>query len=382
VQRATLHVAVSVAASEAALSQALGFTGQAVAGASVRIVRAGSSAPILQPTDASGKTVFANLLPGTYFISVVRILSGDERASLPDSLSEIDAIGGAGSVALTAPSASIAVLGKSSQRGSLVISEVWSGDPRVGNSYYDGGDFFEIYNNAESPVSLSDKLVLAGFPGTYFNPDLDSCTASAPFQRDSLGIWATFIYRFPATALTLPPGGVALLATDAIDHTAFTRLAFDLRGASFEFRGGGDADNPSVPDMISVGPSDGGDLGHRGLQFYSSHPVLALAHSVDLASLQSRLGGGNRTWLRVPAHALIDVATWGPVTPSFQTCGSPVHQSVDAQQARLITDWSVDLRSIVRRSIATLADGRSILLRTKNSSNDFTAAPPSPGIVP
>jgi hypothetical protein len=36
-------------------------------------------------------------------------------------------------------------------------------------------------------------IVLAGFPGSFNNPDLDSCTASAPFQRDSLGIWATFI---------------------------------------------------------------------------------------------------------------------------------------------------------------------------------------------
>jgi hypothetical protein len=59
-----------------------------------------------------------------------------------------------------------------------------------------------------------------------------------------------------------------------------------------------------------------------------------------------------------------------------------VHPSIDAAQARVIANWSVDLRSIARRSIASLPDGRALLLRTKNSANDFVAATPTPGVVP
>ncbi len=381
IQRASLRVSVSLAPADSALARALAFSGYAVGGASVSVLRLGSTAPIVRQTDGSGDAQFTDLLPGAYLVSIVRLLSSTEQIALPASIGETDAIGGAGSVSVAAPSASVNVLGTPSQRGSLVISEVWSGDPRVGTSYYNTGDFFEIYNNSDGAVPLADKLVFAGFPGTFFNPDLDSCTASAPFQRDSLGIWATFIYRFPPDAPLLQAGGVALMATDAIDHTFFTPLAFDLRSAAFEFRGGADADNPSVPDMISVGPSDGGDLGGRGLRFYMTHPVLALANAADLASLPSQLGGGDRTWLRIPTDALLDVTTWGPATTTFQTCGSPVHPSQDAQQAKIIGDWSIDLRSITRRSIATHVDGRKILLRTKNSANDFVGAEPSPGRV-
>jgi hypothetical protein len=353
----------------------------AVPGGTVTITRIGSSTPISKVTDATGAVVFADLLPGTYLLSAVRLLNASERSALPSGIDEVDALGGAGAISLSAPDGSLDVSMTASQRGSLVVSEIWSGEPLVGSTYYDHGDYFEIYNNSDAAVSLADKIVLAGFPGTFNNPDLDSCTASAPFQRDSLGIWATFIYAFPPSAPQLPAGGTILLATDAIDHTFFTPLAFDLGAADYEFRGGADADNPSVPDMLSIGPSDGGDLSGRGMSFYMSHPVLAVAHAVDLASQPSMLGGG-RTWVRIPRDALLDVVTWGPVNPSFETCGSPVHASLDAQQARLINNWAVDLRAITRRAIGSMPDGRAILLRTRSSSNDFVAAQPSPGRVP
>lgn len=381
VQRVTLHVDVKLLPSDSVLADALDWPGGAVNGASVTIVRIGSSSSVTRSGDAAGRATFVDLLPGTYLVSTVRLLSDGERNALPTSISEIDAVGGAGALSLE-EGATLEVRATASRRGTLVISELWSGEPRVGGNYYDDGDYFEIYNNSDVSVALADKFVVSGYSGTFNNPALGGCTASAAFQRDSLGIWATFIYAFPSDAAALPAGGVALVATDAIDHRQFTTLAFDLSSASFEFRGGADVDNPSVPDMHSVGPSDGGHLSGRGLTFSASHPVLALASSMDLPGLPSKQGAGNRTWIRVPAESLLDVVTWGPVSPSFETCGSPVHASIDAQQARLINDWSTDLRSIARRTITTLPDGRAILLRTKVSANDFAAAEPSPGRVP
>ena len=381
VQRASLTISLRPSPAAAPVAAALGWAAGAVPGGTVTITRIGSSTPISKVTDETGAVVFPDLLPGTYLLSAVRLLNASERSALPAGIDEVDALGGAGSLSLSAPDGSLDVSMTASQRGSLVISEVWSGEPLVGSTYYDYGDYFEIYNNSDAAVPLADKIVLAGFPGTFNNPDLSGCTASAPFQRDSLGIWATFIYAFPPSAPHLPAGGAILLATDAIDHTSFTPLVFDLRTANYEFRGGADADNPSVPDMLSIGPSDGGDLSNRGMSFYSSHPVLAVANAVNLPSQPSMLGGG-RTWVRIPRDALLDVVTWGRINPSFETCGSPVHASLDAQQARVIDNWTVDLRAITRRAIGSMPDGRAILLRTRSSSNDFVAAQPSPGRVP
>jgi hypothetical protein len=380
VQRAVLHVEVRASESDP-VATALGWSDGAVPAATVTIVRSGSPGSSTGMTDAAGRATFPDILPGTYLVSAVRVLTAAERATLAGAAITADAVGGAGALSVNAPSGTLAISMMASDRGSLVVSEIWSGEPLVGNTYYDHGDYFEIYNNSDAAVSLADKIVFAGFPGTYNNPDLDSCTASAPFQRDSLGIWATFVYAFPPSAPQLPAGGTILLATDAIDHTFFTPLAYDLRAANYEFRGGADTDNPSVPDMLSIGPSDGGDLSGRGMSFYMSHPVLAVAHAVDLASQPSMFGGG-RTWVRIPRDALLDVVTWGRVNPSFETCGSPVHASLDAQQARVINNWAVDLRAITRRAIGTMPDGRAILLRTRNSANDFVGAQPSPGRVP
>lgn len=175
----------------------------------------------------------------------------------------------------------------------------------------------------------------------------------------------------------------AVLATDAIDHRVITPLAFDLSRSDFEFRGGADVDNPAVPDMLSVGPRDGGMVTGHGLSFYTSEPVLALAEALDVGTLPLVTAAVGGEWVRIPRDAILDVVTWTPArVPTAPSCGAPVHASLDGQQARLITDWSVDLRSIARRQVTTLPDGRAILLRTRSSANDFIAAQPSPGTVP
>jgi hypothetical protein len=366
---------------DSAVAHALGWPSLSVPGVTVVLRSEGSTQQTTLVTDASGSVTFTGLLQGLYSVAALRPVSASERMLLPASHQEVDALGGSrvASVGTTATSIDVQLL--ATRRGTLVISEIWSGEPPVGNSFYDDGDFMEIYNNSDAPVELAGKLVVEGFAGTFDNPDLNSCALTAPFQRDSAGIWATTIYAFPAAAAALPPGGVALLATDAIDHTTITPLVYNLSQADFEFRGQADVDNPQVPDMISVGPSDGGGITGRGLSYFASQPAIALADQVDLGALPQQQYSG-RTYLRVPASAILDVITWGRINPSFPSCGSPVHESLDAQQARVIDDWSSDFRSITRRQISTLPSGRALLLRTRSSVLDLIAAQPSPGRVP
>ncbi len=133
--------------------------------------------------------------------------------------------------------------------------------------------------------------------------------------------------------------------------------------------------------MLSVGPTDGGGVTGHGLSYYSSQPAIAIADRVDLAALPQQPFSG-RTYVRVPASAILDVITWGRVNSTFPSCGSPIHPSLDEEQARVIDNWSSDFRSITRRHIGTLPSGRALLLRTRSSARDFIAAVATPGAVP
>jgi hypothetical protein len=383
VQRVSLTVQVGVIAADHALATQIGWQAGSVPMAQVTIRRSGSAQTLTRNTDSSGRVRFDDLLTGTYSVSAVRILSMSERDQLDPDQREVDAFGGAAAVDALVPESVLAIETFAGRRGSVVISEIWSGDVKVGNSFYDDGDFMELYNNGDAPVSLADKVIIYGFPERYDSPTY-GCENDAPLQRDSLGIWTPFIYAFPPSALPIAPGAAVLLATDALDHTQISPLAFNLSRADFEFRGPADVDNPAVPDMISIGPRDGGLVSGHGLAFYTLGPVLAIGDVVDMTNLPRQTGLVDPTvYVRYPTSALLDVVTWtADIDPIFPSCGSPVHPSVDAAQARLITNWSVDLRSIARRSIGSLPDGRALLLRTKNSANDFVAAAPTPGAVP
>lgn len=127
-----------------------------------------------KPDDRRRRQVeFTELLPGVYSISIVRMLSVAERAQLTPTHQEVDALGGALIVSVATPATSAEVAVVASRRGSLVISEIWSGDLAVGTGYYDDGDFMRSTTTPNPAVLLAGKLVVYGFPGSVDNPPLD-----------------------------------------------------------------------------------------------------------------------------------------------------------------------------------------------------------------
>ena len=382
VQRATLELHLMAQAADSLVIGALSW-GQGIPFAVVTVRRSGNSTGSTLTADATGRVTFTGLLPGVYAVNALKTLSMTERALLPGSLQEVDAVGGALIVSVGLPSTTASVSMLSARRGTLVVSELWSGDPAVGTGFYNDGDYLEIFNNSDAALELANKLVVYGFPGTVDNPPFTSCAISTELQRDSLGIWAAFVYAFPSDAQSVLPGQLVTVATDAIDHTQITALAYDLSAADFEFRGSAGVNNPAVPDMVSVGPSDGGTPFGHGLTFYNTSPVVAIAEATDMATLPRVTAAVGGEWVRIPRDAILDLVSWtSSEAATAPSCGPPVHDSLDGQQARLIGNWSVDLRSITRRSVSSTADGRPVLLRTRSSANDFVAAQPSPGRVP
>ena len=384
VQRAQLTITVQLAPEDSAVARALGWAGERVPGAQLELQRVGSTTRLTTTADASGVATVSDLLPGGYTIGVVRTFTATEAQALATGGVEVDALGGARGVSVAAPSTSTTVAPNAGRRGSLVISEL-----TASRRFAQGvGDYFnwqwvELYNNSDTTIYLDGKTLLKAFPGGYDYPNFP-CSRYEDIRRDSLGIWGRFLYQFPGPGSShpLPPGGIATLAVDALDHRPIVENTFDLTFAPFEFRGSGDANNPEAADMLSIGPSDAsGILG--GFLLHENREVIAIAEFVDPRSLPTRfIPGTTITLVRLPAERILDVAVHRRVLQeSYPPCGeSSVHPRFDRQDAHLLTDY--DTRSMQRRVLRTLPDGRKILQRTGTSSRDFEAATPTPFAIP
>ena len=389
VQRATLTVRVTTAAPDTAIARALGWTAASLPGAQVILRRGGSSLVDTALADAGGIAVFSGLLPGQYTVSALRLLSGGERNGLDPADRDVNAFGGGADITVTAPSTSSTMIAAAGRRGSLVISEIWSSKPSQpsGSSYY-FGDFIELYNNSDTTIQLADKLFLQAMGGWYDNP-LFPCADYEPFAGDSLGLWARYVWRFPPNTRALGPGETAVIATDALDHTALAQRVFDLSFADAEFRGGSDADNPAVPDMVSVGPNDGGNWiqGH-GYYLVQVREVIAIADDVDLTALPRMTYATSTTsndYVRIPASQVLDVLyshVTGLTPPANPPCRVAVHPSLDGQMLNILPSIDPEDRGLARPVIYTQPNGQKVLLRTKTSARDFSLLAPTPGALP
>lgn len=385
VQRATLTVTVSLMSSVQSVATALGW-GAGVPAATVQATRTGSTDTKTSTTDDQGVVSFHDLLPGSYQINAVRTLSAGELAQLDGAGVNVDALGGGQGITVTAPTSVFTVQLAGGSRGSLVFSEVSHSlirDPTAGD--YFSGQFFEVYNNSDTTIYLDGKSLFKGLRGWHDIPDPNfGCAYYDPYNYDSLGIWAYRIYRFPGAGTDHPlaPGEVAVLATDAIDHSTIVNGGLNLTDADFEFRGSSDVDNPGVPDMLSLGPADGGILGN-GLITYDTREVLGLADFVDPSTLATtQIFTSGIPHKRIPGPLMLDVVTLHRnIVDDYPDCGpSSVHPSFDQQDAKLLTRY--DPNTAQRRVLFTATNGRKVLQRTGTSSVDLRAGQPTPGTLP
>lgn len=270
-----------------------------------------------------------------------------------------------------------------SRTRSLVISEIRAqADPTAaGLCCYNFGKYIELYNNADTTVYLDNKVVGMGFGILYDLSPTRPCAMFNQLRTDPVGIWAVEFERFPGTGRDHPlePGSAAVIAVDAIDHSAFAPTAPNLSGADFEFRGNADVDNPSVPDMIPIGLL-ASPAGH-GLAL--SQGVVFIAEPVVTAELErAREPDTGREWARIPANRILDVVVHTDDSdPTFPLCPTVIHPAFDRAWVRGLEHFDPDL-SLQRRPLLRLDDGRVVLQHTRTSRADFTTGPLRPGDVP
>jgi hypothetical protein len=249
-----------------------------------------------------------------------------------------------------------------------------------------GGDYLfsgylRLYNNADTTAYLDGLIVGSGFADQFDYPNF-GCDRYRPYSEDPAGIWALRFVQLPGagTQYPLPPGQTAVLVTDAIDHRPLYPSGLDLRGATFEYYGGGgDVDNPAVPNALEIGQPT--PLGH-GLFWPSLANVVFLALPLNPAALRREALPGNEDllWTRIPKEKLIEVmAMKTTYRTGYLECERLVHETFDREAVKIL-EFGGDNDTLAYRRLAVpfTIGGQAVLQHTRWSALDFTVAPREP----
>ncbi len=385
VQRAALVVtarAVAQSSSDVPLFQDLGWSQGPLADGQVEASRRGSSDQVAGVTDSAGEVRFTDLLPGTWDVSVLRLLTAEERARLRPELKDVTGFAGGGVVTLRAPERTVALNASAGRRGSLVISEIYFSWPFINDNSYVNATYLELYNNADTTIYLDGKLV--GF-GPLWLRDFGQgargffpCSLTVQWQTDSAGLWSPNLIRLPGTGTQYPlaPGTAAVIATDAIDHSAVDSRLPNLANARFESVGSADVDNPAVPNTMTIVEEFLSFLG-RGMIFrLDLGAIFFVADTVDLTTVPfMRPGNYNNSIPRIPRERILDVFTSiaarsisDPLGGDEKYCAQSISPVFDLQRGRF--NDGEGYYSIARKSLG-LFGGQILLQRTKTSARDF-----------
>ena len=398
VQRGSLTVTATAAGEASRTLEALGAPADRVPRAHVRIRRVGESPVEVGTTDSLGQVTFAELLPGRYDITSLRLLSASEgmQVAVADStLAGISALGGGARIHVQPPVIAAEVEAAAGRRGSVVISEIHDWWPRVTSgptAQYTQAAYVEVYNNSDTTVYLDGKILGEGFwyvwESDLNEASLDNCTEFESWRVDPDGVWSEKHLRFPGAGREYPlaPHEARVVATQAINHReVHPELGLpDLSMADFEVVGPGqDVDNPAVPNMVHAGFRPSVDALGRG--YMTTYFTLFVADNVDLASLPTdELPLRDTDYRRFPAATILDlVAVYhDPATLDWgsRVCDHLVSPILDLQAAPISDNLAGD--AIRRRVLGTTASGQVILQRTKTSAVDLVRSPRSPGRVP
>ncbi len=370
-----------------AAAQALGWA-SGIPAAEVTITPQDSSAaPRVLQASATGTVEVGSVTSGNYIVEAKRWLTPAERALLPANQ---DALGWIAKslIRFAGSGGDVSLAVSADRRKGLVIGEWgfnWAALQPVNQTYRFGG-FLEIYNNADTTSYLDGLTIVQGIVYEFDYPNFP-CSAEAAFTNDAQGVWTRQVQQFPGRGNDYPmlPGGVVVVAIDAIDHSKIVNGGIDLSRADFEFWGGpGDVDNPAVPNMIDTLALGQNSLGHGPL-FQAIASVAVLARPYNRATAPRRLDLNGTEYARVSADRIIDVVTlWPNYVAEWPRCPQLVNArfdrgSFDGRGGDLNVEYEY---SISRRSVPSASGGRPLLQHSRNSDADFIRTRRSPGIVP
>ena len=375
-------VVLTLVASDTALAQRAGWS-PGIPGTTVFIRRDQDPTILSLVSDVRGVLSLADLPAASYWVWAEKLPSGSEPEA---PVLAPAALGGGRRVALGIGPAQVLEL-RGQNDGSLVISEFYY--PLSPSAVFGEGVnyhfhwYIELYNNTDSTIFLDGKIVGAGFNYGIDAP-LWPCAETAPFRDEPRGIWSQEFQAFPGTGHDYPlaPGKAAVIAEQAIDHSAIYPGLPDLSHADFQFSWPGRALNSAVPTMLPIqlraSPTQTMFMALMGAPFVSER--------VNVAALERRQGrytGGDEALF--PKEAILDVAALYSVfylaPKSVALCGTLVDVSLDALGAFVNPDGTGPDDHMLSAQRKLLPDDRH-LQRTGTSAADWEIRARSPGKVP
>jgi hypothetical protein len=359
------------------LAERLGWApGAGVPGATVHVRREATLQFLAFETDEDGVVELSDVPSGQYWVWTERRFD-PPREGAPSVLA-----GGRLMDLRRGSSEQIEVRGQ--QRGSLVISELnyHHVDLRhTGWEQYRNHVYVELRNDSDSTIYLDGKII-----GTGFNYGVDApawpCSETALWRNEPRGIWAKSFQQFPGGGGDYPlsPGGVVVIAEQAIDHSAIHPVLPDMSQADFQIYGVDRAMNPDVPTMLPIGLQ----LPLVGYFMLVLFHVPFIAEGVDVDALEKthNLQG---TFALFPRDKILDVSqiigqTY--LTPNYAgVCSNILDVSLDALPGFASPYYNVHPDAhLLAAQRKVLPDGT--LQRTGVSAADWEVRERSPGRIP
>jgi hypothetical protein len=348
------------------------YSEQNVANAEVKLTSKSIGSVISSFTSSSGIAVFQDVIPGTYDITVTKVLTSTDAQTLT-GISQTLTLNASKTDVSIDPTAgsSIELKLSGSAAGNLLIKEVYypASKTASGGTYF-SDQFVEIYNNSTDVIFL-DGLCIADIFG---NSGLINTTSQpSPFKTDADHSYASNVWRIPGTGKQFPlnPGTSIVIAQDGVNHKEATlnpNSPVDLSKADWETYNerpdNRDADAPGVPNLEKVYFTGGFDW-----LITVFGPGLIIFRTEDFSKLEKLTAPGSTSttqYVKIPNSIVIDAFE------ALKDAGSASYKRIPvALDAGFVFASNTYTSESFRRKTRSTINGRRVLQDTNNSANDF-----------
>jgi hypothetical protein len=264
----------------------------------------------------------------------------------------------------------------------FIIEEVFfTGIKTEDGKNYNSGRYFKLTNNTNK-VLFADQLILA--QSEFLTTDDKNPTPSIVNQ--SFAVKGVMVLPGNGTQYPVQPGDYIVIADNAINHKQNTNNAYDLHNADFEFPSTnptlGQVDNPSVPNasvIYSQMTYNMFFLHNRGFESYviarfpagENTTTFLQNHKYSYQYQNSAGGVTSKSAYEIPNSWIIDGENNSISTKFIHTLTSA---GIDAGWTSVGTtdnDATRYGKSVRRKTLGVMENGKNLYIDTNNSSNDF-----------
>lgn len=264
----------------------------------------------------------------------------------------------------------------------FIIEEVFfTGIKTADGKNYNSSRYFKLTNNTDK-VLYADQLILG--QSEFLTTDDRNPT---PYNvNQSFAVKGVMVLPGAGTDYPVQPGDFIVIADNAINHKQNTSTAYDLHNADFEFPSTnpalGQVDNPSVPNVEIIYSQMNYNmffLHNRGFESYviarfpagENKNTFLLNYKYDYQYQNSAGGVTSKSAYAIPNSWIIDGVNNSIQTKFVHTLTSA---SIDAGWTSVGTidnDANRFGKSVRRKILGKMANGKNVYSDTNNSTNDF-----------